>query len=91
MRCRTSLLKALEEIDLGEKATAFRAEVREWLAANWNKPVYTEAQLAIPLNERLADREFSRTLGTKGWLGVSWPRQYGGQQRSASRNRSSTG
>ncbi|MEM7345807.1 MAG: acyl-CoA dehydrogenase family protein, partial [Chloroflexota bacterium] len=27
--------------------------------------------------------EFSRKLGEKGWLGVTWPRSYGGQERSA--------
>ncbi len=26
----------LPDIDLGEKANAFRKEVREWLAANWD-------------------------------------------------------
>lgn len=27
--------------------------------------------------------EFSRKLGEKGWIGVTWPRKYGGQERSA--------
>jgi len=27
-------------------------------------------------------REFSRKLGERGWLGLTWPRQYGGGERS---------
>lgn len=29
------------------------------------------------------DADFSRKLGQKGWLGMTWPKQYGGQERSA--------
>lgn len=29
------------------------------------------------------DAEFSRKLGTQGWIGMTWPKQYGGQERSA--------
>jgi len=29
------------------------------------------------------DDGFSRALGARGWLGMTWPRQYGGQARSA--------
>lgn len=71
----------LPDLDLGDKANTFRQEVREWLAANW-KAAYTEAELALPVNERLAKKEFSKTLARKGWLGVSWPEQFGGQGRS---------
>jgi acyl-CoA dehydrogenase len=28
------------------------------------------------------DPAFSRRLGARGWLGLTWPRQYGGQERS---------
>lgn len=27
--------------------------------------------------------EFSRKLGEKGWIGMTWPKQYGGQERNA--------
>ena len=30
-----------------------------------------------------ADTEFSRKLGSKGWLGMSFPKQYGGNERTA--------
>jgi len=29
------------------------------------------------------DAQFSRKLGARGWIGMTWPREYGGQQRSA--------
>jgi len=29
------------------------------------------------------DAEFSRKLGAKGWIGMMWPRKYGGHERSA--------
>lgn len=29
-----------------------------------------------------ADREFSRKLGARGWLGMTWPKKYGGAERS---------
>ena len=28
-----------------------------------------------------ADPDFSRKMGAQGWLGMTWPRQYGGQER----------
>lgn len=72
----------LPEPDLGDTVNAFRREVRDWLTANWDHsdPAGTEG---LPVNHRKARQSFSRQLGKKGWLGVSWPREYGGQQRSA--------
>ena len=29
------------------------------------------------------DPAFSRKMGQRGWLGMTWPKQYGGQERSA--------
>src|SRR5262249_18278029 len=28
------------------------------------------------------DPEFSRKLGARGWIGLTWPKRYGGQERS---------
>ncbi len=72
----------MPEFDLGEQANAFRREVRDWLATNWDHR-YPDETLGQPLNHRKARQDFSRKLGARGWLGVSWPREYGGQARSA--------
>ena len=31
---------------------------------------------------RLSSREFSRKVGAKGWIGMTWPKKYGGRERS---------
>ena len=57
---------------------ALRAEVRAFLA---------EAMADIPPLRRCrnwtgADAEFSRKLGERGWIGMTWPKRYGGHERS---------
>ncbi|MHB8451607.1 MAG: acyl-CoA dehydrogenase family protein [Mycobacteriales bacterium] len=53
----------------------FRSELRDWLARN--RP---EGPLDSPdLGERVAAlRAWQRRLCAAGWVGVSWPREYGG-------------
>ena len=58
---------------------AFRREVEEFLAR----------ELPAERREIREDgwitgfsREFSRKLGARGWIGLTWPRRYGGQERS---------
>src|ERR1700676_743570 len=29
------------------------------------------------------DRDFSRKLGARGWIGMTWPKKYGGHERSS--------
>jgi alkylation response protein AidB-like acyl-CoA dehydrogenase len=29
------------------------------------------------------DADFSRKLGQRGWIGMTWPKKYGGHERSA--------
>lgn len=64
---------------LPPQAEALRAEVRAFLAAEMRY---------IPSSKRCrnwsgGDPAFSRKLGERGWLGMTWPRAYGGQERSA--------
>ena len=60
-------------------AEALRAEVRDFLktALADRKPV-ERAESWTGL-----DPAFSRELGRRGWLGMTWPKQYGGHERSA--------
>lgn len=72
----------IPDLDLGERANAFRREVRAWLDENWDHH-YPPETFDLPVNHRKAQQAFSRKLGEKGWLGITWPRQFGGQERSA--------
>jgi alkylation response protein AidB-like acyl-CoA dehydrogenase len=69
------------DLDLGPEANAFRQEVRAWLAEHWTKEDQ-EAHHRLPIREQGSDRAFTEALAEQGWLGVSWPRQWGGQERS---------
>lgn len=55
-------------------AHALRREVRDFLAEH--------KTLMRPMPGGWSP-EFSRKLGARGWLGLTWPKQYGGQERTA--------
>lgn len=65
------------DLELPASAHALRLEVREFLAdaIGAGKP-------ARQLGHSSFDREFSRALGQRGWIGMTWPRRYGGHERS---------
>ena len=67
--------------DMGAAANAFRKEVREWLARHWTPEKRTE-HLRKPFKERGWDVEFSKLMGRGGWIGIGWPKEFGGQGRS---------
>jgi alkylation response protein AidB-like acyl-CoA dehydrogenase len=65
--------------DLPPEAQSLRAEVREFLR---------EALDGMSSSKRALswggfDREFSRQLGARGWIGMMWPKKYGGHERTA--------
>jgi alkylation response protein AidB-like acyl-CoA dehydrogenase len=71
----------LPEYDLGAAGNAFRAEVRGWLQQHWSG----ERKAAFDrkdFHDREFDRSFALDLGATGWLGLGWPRQFGGQART---------
>ena len=78
----SSIMTALPAHDMGPAANAFRKEVRDWLAKHWT-PEQRAAHLRKPFKERGWDREFSKLMGRDGWIGVGWPKEFGGQGRSA--------
>ena len=62
-----------------EGEAALRAEVREFVQ---------EHMAGRPAGERAkswngVDFEFSRKLGQRGWIAMTWPKEYGGHERSA--------
>ncbi len=64
---------------LPPECETLRTEVRAFLAATLRD--YTAEQRVR--NWTGADPAFSRALGARGWLGMTWPKRYGGQERSA--------
>ena len=69
----------IEDVRLDAACDELRAQVREFLrderGAGRFEPV-CDSWL------RGADRAFSRKLGERGWLGMTWPKRYGGHERS---------
>jgi alkylation response protein AidB-like acyl-CoA dehydrogenase len=59
-------------------AAALRHEVRAFLAAT-----LAERQPAQQAESWTGtDADFSRKLGQRGWIGMTWPKHYGGRERS---------
>ena len=55
-----------------------RAELRAFLATagrNWTPEVRARSWFGF-------DRDFSRAVGARGWIGMTWPTRYGGAGRS---------
>ncbi len=72
-----ALTFATPPVDAG--AEALRGEVRRFLAAAM--PGRTPQQRAESWSG--SDPAFSRRMGERGWIGMTWPKRYGGQERSA--------
>jgi len=58
---------------------ALRAEVRAFLAEHLPGRAITEGVGSWGGS----NREFSRKMGARGWIGMTWPKRYGGHERSA--------
>ncbi|MCA3310302.1 MAG: acyl-CoA dehydrogenase family protein [Roseomonas sp.] len=64
--------------DAPEGAAELRAEVRAFLAEhtpNFTPEIRARSWMGF-------DRDFTRAVGAKGWIGMCWPREYGGAERS---------
>ena len=71
------------DFELSEAERAFEREVEAFLAENQSPEVMdpNPEQLSQTV-ETPAKRGLMRKLGQRGWLGMSWPAEYGGQERS---------
>lgn len=68
----------IRTFDPPEDVTDLRAQVRE--IVRQHEHCWTPEERCNPWLK--CDPEFSRALGTAGLLGLTWPRKYGGQERS---------
>jgi alkylation response protein AidB-like acyl-CoA dehydrogenase len=66
-----------DRVTLPEAAEALRADVRSFLQHN-------AEHLKRPNSDFTTghDPEFSKKLGRQGWIGMTWPKRYGGAERS---------
>ena len=65
-------------LDAPDGAAALRAEVREFLAEhaqNFTPEIRARSWMGF-------DRDFTCAVGAKGWIGMCWPRELGGAERS---------
>jgi alkylation response protein AidB-like acyl-CoA dehydrogenase len=61
------------------EADALRLEVRDFLATELaNRKPVERAESWTGM-----DAGFSRAMGQRGWIGMTWPKQYGGHERSS--------
>jgi alkylation response protein AidB-like acyl-CoA dehydrogenase len=56
---------------------AFRESMRAWVAANLPEDISTKVKAGQRLG-RDDHQRWARILGSKGWLGYGWPKEYGG-------------
>jgi hypothetical protein len=70
----------LPSIDLPKEALRLQQEVRQFLTKEIREGGF-EPKCDSWLGSHSA--EFSRKVGEKGWLGMTWPKEYGGHERTA--------
>jgi acyl-CoA dehydrogenase len=70
---------SLEGLQLPEHLEELRAEVRAFLAAERASAGYRRE----PAGWDRYDAAFSRKVAARGWIGMTWPRVYGGREASA--------
>lgn len=73
------------DLSLSEDLEAYRIEVREWLEENlptgWGTPLYTKPQNVE--EEKVFYREWEKTIYKGGFNGITWPKEYGGQEKTS--------
>lgn len=69
----------LPTVQFTEEQEQFRVEVRAFLQDELAKGTFTPKCDSWLSGD---DPEFSRLIGQRGWIGLTWPKKYGGQERS---------
>ena len=71
------------DLTFSPEEESFRAELRAWLAA---KVPAADPELATLAEEVRFLVDWQRQLAGGGWVGVHWPRQYGGRGATTTEN-----
>ena len=69
----------LPTVQFTEQQQQFRLEVRSFLQAELEKGTFVSKCDSWLSGD---DPAFSKLIGEKGWIGMTWPKKYGGQERS---------
>lgn len=64
---------------LPPECETLRNEVRAFLADEVARGTFNPG---LGLKQTSFDRNFSRRVGQQGWIGMTWPKEFGGQERS---------
>src|SRR5215472_2670704 len=70
------------DFNYSEEAEAFRCEFRQWLDANLpaRSPSARNPELMLDdASDWGFHLKWHRTMHAAGWVGISWPREYGGR------------
>ena len=70
---------SFDQIRLPPVCDTLREEVRAFLADEVSAGTFDPHK---PNREDTDAPEFSRRVGARGWLGMTWPKKYGGHERS---------
>ncbi len=65
------------DLNFTPEELAFREDIRTWVAANLPADLSAKVHGALHLTRDDMQR-WARILGSKGWLGYGWPKQFGG-------------
>ena len=65
------------DLNFTAEETAFRHEIRAWVAANLPADLSNKVRHALRLTRDDMQR-WAKILGKQGWLGWGWPQQFGG-------------
>jgi alkylation response protein AidB-like acyl-CoA dehydrogenase len=68
-----------DPVDLPPEAKELRQEVRAFLRQEIEAGTFTPDSERAPFSVAKA---FARKVGARGWIGMTWPKQYGGHERS---------
>src|SRR4051794_41976151 len=66
-----------DSVDLPPEAKELRQEVRAFLRQEIEAGSFSPHSGKGGLN-----KAFARKVGARGWIGMTWPKEYGGQERS---------
>jgi alkylation response protein AidB-like acyl-CoA dehydrogenase len=65
------------DLDFTPEQQAFRADIRAWVAANLPEDIAYKVHNGLRQSRDDMQR-WAKILGTKGWLGYGWPKEFGG-------------